>query len=417
MDYNQLLNGCGEIGRCMLSSGAEIYRVEDTVRWILSSYCVNGDVWAIPTQLIVSLTDDAGRSYTRLYRTAPASIDIEAIERFNALSRAICADPPPPERLVDMARETRALCRVYSTKLLLLGCLLGAFFFTLFFQGRLLEASVAALAGAAAGLCSHELDRIKINFFFKTIASALVLGLVIYGLCALGLPINTGVTGIGALMVLIPGLIFTNFMSDLITSETLSGVTTFIRAVLTVAALVIGTGLALYLFKAPGLSVEGSAHVADYGPLLQCGISFLACLGFCLMYNVHGWGIILCCIGGALGWGTYLAAGALTDSIYICSLFAAVMIAIYAEVMARLRKYPITAYLVVSYFPLVPGTYIYYAMYNSIHGDWRSALNSGTQAIGLAACLAMGTLLVSTAVRIFSARRMEKRRRNAKPVR
>ena len=409
MDYDQLLSGCGEIGRCMLSSGAEIYRVEDTVHWILKSYGVKGDVWAIPTQLIVSLSDDAGRNYTRLYRTAPASIDIEAIEQFNALSRRICADPPPPEQLVDMARQTQARCRNYSLKFVLLGHLLGAFFFTLLFHGRLLESLVAALAGMAAGLCGRELDRIRTNFFFKTVASALVLGLIVYGLCALGLPINTGVAIIGALMVLIPGLVFTNFMSDLITAETLSGVTTFIRAILTVTALVIGTGVALYFFNALGLSTDGCANVADYGPPLQCILCFLACLGFCLMYNVHGWGTILCCIGGVLGWSVYLCVGAAAQSIYICSLFAAIAIAAYAEAMARLRKYPITAYLVVSYFPLVPGTRIYYAMYYSIHGDWQAALNSGTQAIGLAACLAMGTLLVSTTVRTVSAWRREKR--------
>ena len=402
MDYDQLLNGCGEIGRCMLASGAEIHRVEDTVRWIMRSYGVIGDVWAIPTQLIVSLTDAAGHSYTRLYRTAPASIDIEAIERFNALSRAICADPPPPEQLTDMVKRTRASCRVYSAKLLTLGCLLGAFFFTLFFQGGLMDAAVAALAGGAAGLCGLALERHKMNFFFKTIASALVLGTIVYGLCSMGFQINTRVTIIGALMVLIPGLVFTTFMSDLISSETLAGVTTFIRVVLTVSALVIGTGLALYLFGKLGFPLEGSTRIHDYGPLLQCVISFLACLGFCLMYNIHGWGIILCCFGGALGWGTYLAAESMVGSIYICSLCAAIMIAAYAEIMARLRKFPITAYLVVSYFPLVPGSYIYYAMDYSIRGEWRLALNSGTQAIGLAACLAMGTLLVSNTVRTFT---------------
>ena len=34
MDYDQLLEGCGEVGARMLGGGAEIYRVEDTVRRI-----------------------------------------------------------------------------------------------------------------------------------------------------------------------------------------------------------------------------------------------------------------------------------------------------------------------------------------------------------------------------------------------
>lgn len=50
----------------------------------------------------------------------------------------------------------------------------------------------------------------------------------------------------------------------------------------------------------------------------------------------------------------------------------------------RVRKYPITAYLVVSFFPLVPGSYIYYAMYYAIQGQRQLFLESGIQALGLA---------------------------------
>ena len=66
--------------------------------------------------------------------------------------------------------------------------------------------------------------------------------------------------------------------------------------------------------------------------------------------------------------------------------------------MARVRKFPITAYLVVSFFPLVPGSYIYYTMYYAIQGQRQLFMETGLQTIGLAACLAIGVLLVSTTV-------------------
>ena len=95
MDYDQLLNGCSEVGRRMLAAGAEIYRVEDTVRRMLAAYGVDGQVFAIPNSLIVSMTDETGQSRTRLCRTETAgSTDIETVERFNALSRSVCAAPP-----------------------------------------------------------------------------------------------------------------------------------------------------------------------------------------------------------------------------------------------------------------------------------------------------------------------------------
>jgi uncharacterized membrane protein YjjP (DUF1212 family) len=360
-------------------------------------------VFALPNTLIVSLTDERGHTHTRLCRTGPvSSADIEVIERFNALSRKVCADPPAPSELPRLVAETAGQCRQYAPLSVLAGYFLGAFFFTLLFNGGLLDALAASVAGVLSCLCVMALDRLQVNFVFRTLAAALVLGVSAYGLCALGLPINMEVTMIGALMVLVPGLIFTNFLCDLITGDALSGVSTFIRAILTAAALAAGAGGALALFQALGLSVEGTGQVVQYGPVAQCAIAFLACAGFALMYNVHGWGgAMLCCLGGALGWAVYLAGGLVTDNLYIRYAVAAVCIAVYAEVMARLRKYPITAYLVVSYFPLVPGAYIYYAMYYAIQGQRELALESGIRALGLAACIAMGTLLVTTWVRTW----------------
>lgn len=413
MDYDQLLEGCSQVGFRMLSGGAEIYRVEDTVRRILAAYGVKGDVFALPNSVTVSLFDENGQSHTRMCRinTMPGT-DIEVIEQFNALSRTVCARTPAPERLPALVEETGRRCRNYSARTVLLGYFIGAFFFTLFFNGGMLEALSAALAGVLAGLCVMGMDRLKVNFFFKTIAAALVLGIVAYGLRALGVPINADITVVGALMVLVPGLIFTNFMCDLITGDPLSGVSAFIRAALTAAAMAIGAGAAMAMFQRLGASLEPAGQSIMYGPAAQCAIGFLACFGFCLLYNVHGWcGMFLCCLGGALGWGVYLATEAFISDFYLRYLAATVCIAVYAEVMARWRKYPITAYVVVSFFPLIPGYYIYYTMYYGIQRERELFLASGVRALGIAACLAMGSLLVSTTVRTYTTWKRERRAR------
>ena len=49
MDYDKLLNLGTELGRRLMSSGAEIYRVEESVRYLLQAYGVGpGEVFAIP---------------------------------------------------------------------------------------------------------------------------------------------------------------------------------------------------------------------------------------------------------------------------------------------------------------------------------------------------------------------------------
>ena len=237
-----------------------------------------------------------------------------------------------------------------------------------------------------------------------------VLAFAAYALLALGMPVNIQVVITGSIMVLVPGLVFTNFMSDLLTGDIVAGLSTFVRAVLTAGAIALGTGTALAicrnLWELPG----SSAAVIHYSPLLYCMFAFLSSLGFCFPYNVQGVGAFLCCLGGALGWAAYLATQALTASgnVYLPSLFAAITVALYAEVMARLRRCPATSYLVISYFPLVPGFTIYQAMDYGIQGNTQLFLETFIRTFGIAGCIALGALVVSTAVRILQHRRLRK---------
>lgn len=407
MNYDALLDGICELGRRMLGCGAEIHRVEDTVHRLCSAYGLTADVFAIPNCLIVSFTDPDGALHTRMRQAKVRGTNIEGIERYNALSRRLCAQPPadPGEIMTSIGRVSCSL-RSYSSRLQLLGYFVGAFFFSMFFSGGLWEALVGGLAGAAAGGCMLLLGRTRSNFFINTIVAGFLLAFVAYGLLALGLPINIQVVIVGAIMVLVPGLVFTNFMSNLLTGDIVAGLSTFARAVLTAGAIALGTGAGLSLCRTLWSIPEGAAQAVAHTPLLYCLFAFLACMGFCLPYNVHGVGGLLCCLGGALGWGVYqLTALIAGQSVYLCSLAAAVSVAVYAECMARLRKYPATSYLVISFLPLVPGFTIYQAMEYSLRGDSQQFLETFIRTFGIAGCLALGTLLVSTALRIIRTRK------------
>ena len=107
MDYDTLLSGCCEVGRRLLEYGAEIQRSEDTVRRLLAAYGLEGQVFAIPNCVIVSAPCPDGPVRTVMRRVAPASVDIEGIERFNDLSRRLCAAPPLLQRALSCLRVRR----------------------------------------------------------------------------------------------------------------------------------------------------------------------------------------------------------------------------------------------------------------------------------------------------------------------
>ncbi len=394
-DYDTLLDGCCQVGMQIVRCGGEIQRAEDTVRRLLAAYSLDGEVFALPNCVWASVRAPDGRVHTVMRRVPTIVPDIDGIERFNGLSRRLCADPPAdPAELSARCGAALAGLRPYPALVRLGGYFLGAFFFALFFSGGWAEAAAAGLAGLASGAVLVLLERARANSFLTTLISAFVLGAAACGLPALGAPINLEVTVAGGLMVLVPGLVFTSFMSDLLTGDMMAGLATFARAVMSAAAIALGTVAAMALFL--GSTAPGT-HTIPYPEPLYCLFAFVACLGFCPAFNVRGMGAFLCCLGGALSWAAYLLVIALGGNSFGASLVAAVAVAAYAEAMARVRKCPATSYSTIALFPLVPGLTIYQAMDHGIRGDTELFWETFFRTFGIAGCIALGLLLVSAA--------------------
>ena len=405
MDYDRLLDGCCEVGVQLLRCGGEIQRAEDTVRRLLAAYGLEGEVFAVPNCVWASVLSPDGRAHTVMRRVPPIATNIEGIERFNDLSRHLCAAPPDdPAEIRGRCRRTLAEMREYPAPFRLGGYFVGAFFFALFFSGGWGEAASAGLAGLAAGAALLLLDRLRANAFITTLSSAFLLGVAAYALLALGAPVNIEVTIAGAIMVLVPGLVFTSFMSDLLTGDMMAGLATFARAVLSAGAIALGTGAAMALYYRL-FSSAGTLFTVRYAAPLCCLFAFLGCLGFCPAFNVRGVGALLCCLGGALGWAVYLVVMALGGSPFIASLAAAVVVAVYAEAMARVRKCPATSYSTIALFPLVPGLTIYQAMDHGIRGDTGLFWETFFRTFGIAGCIALGLLAVSSVLELRRRRR------------
>ena len=135
---------------------------------------------------------------------------------------------------------------------------------------------------------------------------------------------------------------------------------------------------------------------------LPCFYSFVACIAFCVLFNIHT-GILICALGGPV-----------FQSDILQSFVAALFISAYSETMARIRKCPVTGYLLVAFFPLVPGGGIYYAMEHAINGETELFLDVLLHTLGVAGSLAVGVLLVSSVVRLMNiAQRRRHIRRNA----
>ena len=400
MNYDTILDMAFELGYRLAMSGAETYRVEESIARVLSAYNVCSEVFSIPNLLIVTIETEDHHPITRTRRIGHHGNDLDSVERFNNISRKICSEVPDPEIAMKWVKETSASRIKYNLPLKLLGSLISGAGYALFFGGNFADSLCAGVCGLLVGLCSFYMDKHKVNQFFSTIAASFVMALAAHLFHVWGLSPRPDSAIIGTLMILVPGLLFTNAMRDIIFGDTNSGVNRIVQVLLIAAAIGLGTAMAWRSVNAL-CTVTPGADAINHPLWFQCLTAFIGCIGFCVLFNIHGFGCIICAIGGALSWGAYGLSLMLFESVITASFFGTIVAAAYSETMARVRKYPTISYLVISIFPLLPGAGIYYTTSCLLQSDISGFTSKGGETIGIAGALAVGILIVSTSVRLI----------------
>ena len=258
----------------------------------------------------------------------------------------------------------------------------------------------AGLCGLMVGIVDRYLDRLKANQFFRTITAAFAMAMLAYTLNALGLSPNPDAATIGALMLLVPGLLFTNAMRDIIYGDTNSGVNRIVQVFLVAVALSLGTAAAWSVSSRIWGTPVGLGTV-DYPYLVQCLLCFIGCIGFSILFNIHSLGVVICAFGATLVWVIFCITEGMTESGIMGYFWGAVAASSYSEIMARIRKFPAITYLVISIFPLIPGAGVYYTMNYAVRGNMEQFASQGMYTAAIAGIMAVGILLVSTMVRVY----------------
>ena len=129
--------------------------------------------------------------------------------------------------------------------------------------------------------------------------------------------------------------------------------------------------------------------------------ALLATIFIAILFQVPKRNVVLTALGGGLGClinELCLLAG-LSDffSIFLASL----TLAMYSEIMARMRKTTVPTFLISGLFPLVPGAGMYYTMLAIVHHELDNALSTGINTLSTAALMALGILFVSTLSRLI----------------
>lgn len=407
MEYSKLLDLVSDLGYELAMNGAETFRVEESVSLVLKAYDIDAEVFAIPNCMHISIEPVIGRPLTRMRRIGTHGSDLDAVERLSSLSRRICAERPAPEIAAKWLEETKQQRRSFKMPIHMAGYFLGAFGFAFLFGGNLADAICSGLCGLMVCLMNHLIDAMGGNPFFRTIAAAFPMALLASGMEALHLVGNIDCVIIGALMLLVPGLLFTNAMRDIIFGDTNSGINRIVQVLLIAVATALGTAVALncgaWLWGAPA-----DVAILEHNIAIHCIAAFVACVGFAIFFNIHGPDIALCGLGGVLAWITYLVLCRLGFHDLLGYFCGAIVASGYSETMARIRKRPAISYLVIGIFPLIPGAGAYYTMNYAVQGNTELFASQGMHTIAIAGIMALGILVVSSTVRIITVRHRKK---------
>jgi len=81
MKTNQVIEVALKAGEILLTGGAEIYRVEDTVTRICGSYNVRAECFVLPTGIFITVIDSEGNPVSIIRRIRKRTVNLEQVEK------------------------------------------------------------------------------------------------------------------------------------------------------------------------------------------------------------------------------------------------------------------------------------------------------------------------------------------------
>lgn len=248
IDADYLAKSVTKAGRILLECGAEIYRVEDTMKRI--ALCYGADVvdpYATPTLLIISFSLN-GHLTHNIKRVSSKTVNLNKIEEINNLSRELSHTMMDLDCLnehLDKIDKQRDIHLINS----ILGATVCTFGFAFFFGGGINEAIFAVIIGTIVKTFVDLLSEyFPSSFFIHLFASSLLTALAI--IFKNIIPYNQDIVIISSLMLLVPGLSITNAIRDSVRGDLLSGLSKATEAIFIAVALAVGSGLVMTMLGA-----------------------------------------------------------------------------------------------------------------------------------------------------------------------
>ena len=248
----KLLECVMDIGEQMLLCGAEVHRVEDSIkRMCIALGAERVEIFTITSSMVATIHTADESVHTQTRRLESGGTDIERLHRLNNLSRSICAKKMTVE---DIQKELASISQTsrypFWMECASYAVIAGAF--TLFFGGNWIEAALSLLIGVIVRFVILMTDKTIANKIFAKFLCSFAATAAAFLCLKIGWITNVDKIIIGNIMTLIPGIGLTNALRDLFTGDSIAGLLRLIEAAL--IALAISAGYFLFVFIMGGVA-------------------------------------------------------------------------------------------------------------------------------------------------------------------
>lgn len=247
-DAEQYLSCAMSIGEQLLINGAEVSRVEDTIRRICMAYgAARVDVFSITSSIVTTMYGEDFGTCTQTRRVSEMSNDLNKLDDLNRLSRNICENRPKPAGIMEELKKILNGPQ-YSLRMQVFLYALISGSFSIFFGGTAKDMVAAAVIGVLLKFLEIMINRTPVN----TLITALLCS-VAGGFCAnlfvlAGIGDHIDLISIGNIMLLIPGIAFTNALRDMFSGDTITGAIRFVESILRAMIIAVGFTFANFFF-------------------------------------------------------------------------------------------------------------------------------------------------------------------------
>lgn len=131
-------------------------------------------------------------------------------------------------------------------------------------------------------------------------------------------------------------------------------------------------------------------------------LGFLGSMFVSILYHTEKKLFLFCGLSGLVGWIIFYTINSRTSRVILATFLGAIAVALYSEIMARIKKTPATIFLITGIFPIVPGVGAYNTIISIVNNNLSEAAVNGFITSACAGALAFGIITVSSLFRLIN---------------